>query len=298
MSSGKESFEQTQFSGISVVIPARNAADVITAQLEALRRQTYDGDWEVIVADNGSTDATAAVVQRFADANFPQLRVVDASGRPGINHARNRGIREARGSAFLLCDADDQVHPDWLASMARALERGAMLVGGALVPVGQFARLREFGTDDRCTFGGFGFLEYPAGANCGARMEVLERIGDFDESYVGGGDETEWFWRAQLRGFQLVAVPDARVDYLTRSTADELAAQSRAYGASHPRLFGAFRSFGMPRSYGPRSILRTAVLALRAALQRSDESSAKYTEAKSLLIGRVRGSLAAKTWYV
>src|SRR5690606_10578144 len=92
---------------ISVVIPARDAARWIDAQLGALACQEVPVPWEVVVADNGSTDDTVARAEAWAD-RLP-VRVVDASGRPGPNHARNQGTAAARGDLLLYCDADDVV---------------------------------------------------------------------------------------------------------------------------------------------------------------------------------------------
>ena len=62
---------------VSVVMPTRNVAETVGGQLAALAAQTYTGDWELVVADNGSTDDTAPVLHRWAD-RIPHLRVVDA----------------------------------------------------------------------------------------------------------------------------------------------------------------------------------------------------------------------------
>ena len=104
---------------ISVVIPARDAAGTIAEQLAALAGQEYVGDWEVIVADNGSTDQTRGIVEDWR-ARVPGLRVVDASARPGPSFARNRGAADATGDLLVFCDADDAVAPGWLAAVARA----------------------------------------------------------------------------------------------------------------------------------------------------------------------------------
>jgi hypothetical protein len=65
-------------------------------RLGGLSRQEYRGAWELIVADNTSTDDTAAVAADWA-AELPELRVVPAAARLGINHARNVGAATARG---------------------------------------------------------------------------------------------------------------------------------------------------------------------------------------------------------
>ncbi len=72
----------------SVVIPVRNGAATLAEQLEALAQQEYDDEWEVVVADNGSSDATREVVNGFRD--LPQLRVVDASGGSGAGYRAER----------------------------------------------------------------------------------------------------------------------------------------------------------------------------------------------------------------
>src|SRR6059058_4106784 len=102
---------------VSVVVPAYNCADTIDVQLAALAEQDYDGRWEVVVVDNRSTDDTADRARRWSD-RLPGLRVVDASERQGVSHARNRGIEEARGDLIAICDADDQVQPGCLTAMA------------------------------------------------------------------------------------------------------------------------------------------------------------------------------------
>jgi len=104
---------------VSVVIPVFNAAATIAEQLAALGRQTYAGEWEIVVADNGSTDDTAAIVDAYR-SELPALRVVDASARSGPAFARNTGARLARGDFIAFCDADDVVADRWLEALVVA----------------------------------------------------------------------------------------------------------------------------------------------------------------------------------
>ncbi len=107
---------------LSVVIPARNAAETIGSALDSLARQRFAGTWEVVVVDNGSTDGTAAVARSFA-GRLPSIRIVEASERSGIPYARNRGVEAARGRLVAYCDADDEVSEGWLAGIAEGLDR-------------------------------------------------------------------------------------------------------------------------------------------------------------------------------
>jgi glycosyltransferase involved in cell wall biosynthesis len=200
---------------VSVIIPALNVADTIGLQLESLSRQDFDGTWEVIVADNGSTDNTRSEVASFND-RLPTLRLVDASGRRGINHARNRGAAAASGAMLLFCDGDDTVCSAWVKSMTNVL-REYEAVGGRV-------QRTTFGTsgsneptvlsilDPAASKGNY--LPHPLGANCGVRRSVYRELGGFNEDYDrGAADEVEFFWRVQLAGYRLGSAEDAIVHY-------------------------------------------------------------------------------------
>ena len=78
---------------LSVVIAAYNAADTLGTQLEALVGQAPGLSWEVVVADNRSTDATAAVAESYADRL--DLRLVPAPAKPNAAYARNAAAATA-----------------------------------------------------------------------------------------------------------------------------------------------------------------------------------------------------------
>ena len=113
---------------LSVVIAAFDASATITAQLEALVRQEWSRSWEVIVADNGSTDGTAAIVSGFA-SEHPRVRLVDASTRRGPATARNVGVAHARGQLVAFCDADDVVGDSWVRAMGDGLRSFPAVTG-------------------------------------------------------------------------------------------------------------------------------------------------------------------------
>ncbi|MCD6285830.1 MAG: glycosyltransferase family 2 protein [Anaerolineae bacterium] len=112
----------------TVVIPAYNEEQYLSRCLEALAHQTYPtGSFEVIVVDNGSTDATAEIARRW------RARVVQEPCK-GVARARQTGFEAARGEIIASTDADTCVAPFWLArSVAHFREDPAL--GGVYGPV-------------------------------------------------------------------------------------------------------------------------------------------------------------------
>ena len=100
----------------SVVIPTYNRASLLLQTLESVRRQTYR-PLEVLVVDDGSTDATALMLshwsEQYAQASGLLLRTL-RQDRAGACAARNRGLRASRGEFIQFLDADDLLHPDRL----------------------------------------------------------------------------------------------------------------------------------------------------------------------------------------
>ena len=122
--------ERSRPRSVSVVIPAYNAAATLAEQLEALAAQQYEDDWEVVIADNGSTDGTADLARRYR----PRFKALSARRRRAAARAllpaqRRGDSRPRRAAAY--CDADDVVAPGWLQAMADAA-RHYDLIGGWL----------------------------------------------------------------------------------------------------------------------------------------------------------------------
>jgi glycosyltransferase involved in cell wall biosynthesis len=111
---------------VSTVIPAFNAAATIDETIRSVRAQTHR-NLEIIVVDDGSTDATPQVVQRHI-AEDERIRLIQQPNS-GVAAARNRGIREANGAYIAPIDADDLWRPEKIEKQMAALHRGAGSVG-------------------------------------------------------------------------------------------------------------------------------------------------------------------------
>ena len=103
---------------VSVIIPAFNAAATIDETLHSARRQTHS-NLEIIVVDDGSADATAAIVERHRQAD-PRVRLKRQPARRGPSAARNRAIELSQGAYLAPLDADDLWRADKLARQLEA----------------------------------------------------------------------------------------------------------------------------------------------------------------------------------
>jgi glycosyltransferase involved in cell wall biosynthesis len=211
---------------LSVVLPTRNGQAYLEAQLEAIAHQDCSTDWEVVVADNESTDSTVAIASTFHES-LPELRVIRASPR-GKSYALNAGIAVARGKFIVCLDQDDVVAPGYLEAMRTSLGT-ADVAGGrlehrslnppwAVVTEGQVAAL--MGAAD---------LLFSSGSALAFRRVVYETVGGF-ASDVGAGDDADFCWRAQEAGFSIGFVPDAVVRCRHRSSLRATLRQGISYG--------------------------------------------------------------------
>ena len=105
---------------ISVVVPIYNVEAYLDDCLQSLSGQTVS-DLEVVMVDDGATDASAAIAERHAERD-PRLRLVRQSNH-GLGHARNTGVQAATGEFLAFVDSDDKLPPDALEALLASLER-------------------------------------------------------------------------------------------------------------------------------------------------------------------------------
>jgi glycosyltransferase involved in cell wall biosynthesis len=254
---------------VSVIVPAYNRAELIGRQLDALASQRTTRSFEVIVVDNGSTDATASVARAFVD-RFAHLEVVAAPQRRGAAYARNVGAAAASGELLAYCDSDDIVHTGWLDAMAAAWSPGS-LVAGRIRPL----RPSEPPDPDgpvgtaRTRVALRGFLPFADSASLAIGRTELRHVGGFDESYRFSSD-VELSWRAQLAGLRFVEEPRAIVFKRAAPPGWIRFRQYHRWGQAAARLYRRYQSEGMGRRPA-RAVLRSwAVLGMHTALALSD----------------------------
>jgi len=215
---------------VSVIIPNWNGARLLGPCLDSLRQSTWK-DFEVWVVDNGSEDASCALLRE----RYEWVRLIRLDRNYGFARACNEGIRAARGEWVVLLNNDMEVASDWLEELVRGMERHPDCALGA-------SRILYF--DDRTLVCNAGDRFYPWGAG-GARGEgerdrgqfdteeevfgvcagaaiyrrrLFDDIGGFDESFHSLAEDVDFNVRARLSGYRAVYLPRARVFHIGSAT--------------------------------------------------------------------------------
>ncbi|MBI4568139.1 MAG: glycosyltransferase [Planctomycetes bacterium] len=175
---------------VSVVVPTYNRASLLPATLDAILAQTFK-DFELIVVDDGSTDATADLL-RARCAGDPRTRVVSRENG-GIARAKNSGLEAARGRYVAFCDHDDLWLPHKLSRQVEALE-GDPAAGLCYTRYGLFGEDgRVFKERPRRGYSGDIFLPmlrkvFVLTSSAVARRTVIDRVGGFDPALALADD--------------------------------------------------------------------------------------------------------------
>jgi glycosyltransferase involved in cell wall biosynthesis len=279
---------------LTVVIPAYNEAAAIDRQLAALASQQFEGAWEVVVGDNGSTDDTVARVLAWQD-RMP-VRVVDASRRRGAAAARNDAVAASEGNALLFCDADDAVADGWLKAHADAL-RSADLIAGAIVHIRPGASPVGTAVPDAAPTL-LRWRPYGQTANCAVSRRAYDAVGGFPEHPNFVAEDVEFSWLAQLAGFDLRYARDAVVHKHARASGRARLRQHYQYGRCDVDLYRRFRAHGVPPPRG-RDIARSyGGLVARLPGLLDDETRERWLSQLGRRAGRIVRSVKLRTLYL
>jgi glycosyltransferase involved in cell wall biosynthesis len=218
---------------VTIVVPTRGRAAYLEVTLDSLRRQRTRTPHELLVVDDGATDATPQVAERFG------ARLIRHAERRSLNAARNTGLREAAAPLVAFVDDDVVVPPGWLDALVEGAERHpeAEAFGGPIRARFEGHVPRSCGREDPpITTLDLGSEDAEAdmvwGANFALRRSAVERVGEFDESLDRAhGDEEEWLLRLREAGGRIVYVADAGLDH--RRSAGDSGLGSLARAAYH-----------------------------------------------------------------
>jgi GT2 family glycosyltransferase len=234
---------------ISIVLPCYNGASTLAVQLDALARQTYQGEWELIFVDNGSTDGSVDILESYR-SRFPLVRILQAySGageRRGVGNSYKLGFQAAKGDQILVCEADDELADTWLENMVQAL-----MTCDFACPAIEYQKLNppelvwgERGQQSRAegmpSYAGPLHLPFATCCATGMTRACYKRVGDPTEA-MGPAWDVDYSWRVQLAGMSLTFVPEAVVHYRVRQSAKARFQQARSWGRGQINLQVRYR---------------------------------------------------------
>ena len=279
---------------ISVIIACHNAASTLGEQLQSLADQDYGESWELIIADNGSTDDSLGVVERYRP-KLANVRVVDASGVRGAAHARNVAAAEARAPYLAFCDADDVVAKGWLLAVSRAVHQHDFVASrfeGDRLNSPEVRRVRKCPQQDGLmAFKYSSFLPFAGACGMAVRRTLFDELGGFDESLLNGED-IDFCWRVQLMGTELHFAGEAVVHIRLRSEPRAVLKQAENYGFWTVPLYLRYLPHGIPPvpwHSGARSWLRL-MMRLPRLLRPSSRTQwlREFAYRRGLLKGSIR----------
>lgn len=228
---------RTAWPRISAVVCAYNEETTIGACVDSVLSSTYP-NLELIVCDDGSTDATAAIVEGRGVA---LLRLDHA----GLSNARNAGLAAATGDIVAFLDADAACHPHWPFHLALSLEDPVAATGGPNLPVPNAGLVERAishvpGQASEVLLGR-DRAEHVPGCNMAFRRDRLLEIGGFDDRYTSAGDDLDVCWKLHDAGLEIGFSPAAQILHHRRSTVRGFLRQQVGYGRAERMLSGPHR---------------------------------------------------------
>ena len=225
---------------LSVIICTYNRDKYLSETLRRLANNRYDGEWELLLIDNNSTDSTSSICKDFA-TQYPAVPfryLVET--QQGLSYARNRGIKEAKGDWLVFLDDDAFVGENYLERLSQYIQQipDMAAFGGRIYPLFEEgitpSWLSKWSAswlsaidkgDQICLF----TTDYPIGANMGFSKTIADQCGVFNTSLgrsgknLIGGEEKDYFNRIKALHAAIYYLPDIAVEHCIPSsrTTDE-----------------------------------------------------------------------------
>lgn len=282
---------------VSVIIPCYNSADTIEEQLIALTEQTYSDNFEVIVADNGSTDNSIDIVNSY-DRFLPNLKTIKANQMKGAGYARNKAAEVATGEILLFCDADDVVAKDWIEMMVNRLNEFDIVA-----PRMEHYKLNDANiADSKSGMQSQKLLQkekfnpplpFAGASGLGIKKNLHEIIGGFDERLLANED-WDYCWKAQLANGELYFEPNAVIHIRHRKDRKGRFRQAMFWGEYYPLVVKKYRSKGIKHPDLREAIVEWKIILYNLPKCRNREIRYHYIFKIAQKLGKIKGSIRYK----
>ena len=195
---------------ISIIVPTYNGSKKIGHCLDALICQKYEGEYEIIVVNDGSKDDTSQVVSRY-----PKARLVEQANQ-GPAAARNHGARLAGGEIILFTDDDCVPESDWIAEMVRPFqEEGIVGVKGRYLTRQKeiAARFVQLEYEDKYDYmQSHPYIDFIDTYSAAFKKDVFWEAGGYDCRFpVACAEDVDLSFRLSQKGHRMVYNPQAKV---------------------------------------------------------------------------------------
>ncbi|MBP6000245.1 MAG: glycosyltransferase family 2 protein [Sediminibacterium sp.] len=222
---------------VSIVILNYNGAHYLKTFLPSVLATQYEHK-EIVVADNGSTDDSLAILA----SDFPSVKVIQNSTNEGFAGGYNWALKQVQAAYYILLNSDVQVDPTWVDPMVELMESNPTIgacqpkllaqkepnyfeyagaSGGWIDALGYpFSRGRVFDVceQDKGQYNDSERIFWASGAALMIRAKLFHDLGGFDASFFAHQEEIDLCWRMQLAGHELYACPDAVVYHVGAGT--------------------------------------------------------------------------------
>lgn len=225
----------------SIIVPVYNRPQEIEELLKSLVKQDFKDDFEVIIVEDGSQDASDKIIEKYSKSLKMHYFFKENSG---AGASRNFGMQRASGNYFIILDSDVIVPPQYLSEVKKTLQENYTdAFGGPDAAHKSFTALQKainYSMTSVLTTGGIrgkkkGVGKFqPRSFNLGISKEAFEKTNGF--SMMKAGEDIDLTFRLWEKGFETQLIENAFVYHKRRSTISQFFKQTFAFGTARPKL--------------------------------------------------------------
>lgn len=191
---------------VSVIIPMYNSEQTIVNTLDSIKNQTYKGDMEIIVVNDGSEDKSKEIVEEYITQN-PELKILLINqDNKGVSVTRNNGLKKAKGKYFAFIDSDDEWHENKTEIQINILKRNPHIDFLGCARNNEkikilFKRVdKMYKIDIKDLF----IKMFPQTSTVIFKRELFDKYGGFDESMTHAEDGDLWIRYCKVSNFYYI----------------------------------------------------------------------------------------------